>query len=532
MDPFEDEQGSGGGGFDISQLLRMFWRRKWLFFVPFILCLTMAGVAIKVQDPIYFSGTLIRVIHETATASVLGRDGVSRYGRRNPDDEAMYNIETIVTGPNFLERVAQDFMNLYPEIALRHSSVHEGSGGGMLPDEHIRSRLVFLLQRGIRVSHVARHLFEIGIRDTDPERAYLLIQVLLERFLEEERASRLLPNMSMIEFLESRRDECQQDCDDAELELANFLRSRLTESLAGNPISESNLTQAENALSRLRAQYYDADTTELRNQEQKALNVLGELPDLDRFTQDSDIAAISRELASLEFDQMLSLNFENQGSTLGGLRLRLNAAIEQKVVRDFAQVARMDRNDISQYIYHSTYRAVRQNVMNRMATNIQEFREFMNRQPEQSATLSHLQQEVEQTRETLQSIENDLTRENMKIEANRSELGYRMEVHQDPYLPGAPIEPNMVKLAFMGFVLALAIGGGLVILAHFLDRSFSSVTAIEAATGLKVIGTLPVIESDFFRKQRQRRFWIWLVLIVGILLVAAVSLLFVYPRLG
>jgi hypothetical protein len=96
----------------------------------------------------------------------------------------------------------------------------------------------------------------------------------------------------------------------------------------------------------------------------------------------------------------------------------------------------------------------------------------------------------------------------------------------------APIEPNKVKLAFMGFVLALGMGGGLVVLAQLLDRSFHSVEDIERRLGLTVIGTLPVINESQFEDRRSRRIWIWIVLVVAILLVAAAGFLYVYPRLS
>jgi succinoglycan biosynthesis transport protein ExoP len=107
-----------------------------------------------------------------------------------------------------------------------------------------------------------------------------------------------------------------------------------------------------------------------------------------------------------------------------------------------------------------------------------------------------------------------------------------MVVHEDPYLPNKPIEPDKVKLSFMGFVLALALGGGLVVLAELLDRSFRAVDQIEKMLGLQVIGTMPIIASRFFQKQKRRRLLIWLLLVLIILAVAAVGLLLVYPRLS
>ena len=85
MDPFQDEQQSGGGGFDPMSLIRTFWRRKMLFFVPFILCLAMAAVAIKTMTPIYASSGQILIKFEGVNSDLV-TDPSRRYGRaRNID---------------------------------------------------------------------------------------------------------------------------------------------------------------------------------------------------------------------------------------------------------------------------------------------------------------------------------------------------------------------------------------------------------------------------------------------------------------
>ena len=46
MDDYRDDDLEQGGGFDLSDLLRMFVRRKWLFLVPFALCLGMSVICL------------------------------------------------------------------------------------------------------------------------------------------------------------------------------------------------------------------------------------------------------------------------------------------------------------------------------------------------------------------------------------------------------------------------------------------------------------------------------------------------------
>jgi len=89
-----------------------------------------------------------------------------------------------------------------------------------------------------------------------------------------------------------------------------------------------------------------------------------------------------------------------------------------------------------------------------------------------------------------------------------------------------------MKLMMLGVILSLGIGLGLVVLAFLLDRSFNTVEDIEKTLGLSVIGTLPLIQDDHFEKHKKFRVLRWVAIILGILAVAAVGFLVIYPRLS
>ena len=120
----------------------------------------------------------------------------------------------------------------------------------------------------------------------------------------------------------------------------------------------------------------------------------------------------------------------------------------------------------------------------------------------------------------------------MNMEASMSEIGFQVKIRKKPSYPVAPIEPNKLKLLMMGFVLSVGLGGGLVVLAIFMDRTFTAVDDIEKALGLIVIGTLPVIVDDHFERIKKRRILRWITIIVGIIAVSAVGFLVIYPRLS
>lgn len=531
MDPFLDEEQKNRPGLDFLGILRMFWRRKWLFFVPFLLCLAMAGVAIKIMTPIYESASEIRVVIE-GTSSRIIEDESRRYRRPQDLDRAtLTNIWNITTSPKFLEQVVRQ-TKLYEGLATLPKS-----GQDPLPEALTEQQMAAVrreaagLRGKIRVRQSGESLFEIGVRDVIPGQAYIQARVVLDCFLQEERATRVAPRSAARDFLERQRNHYEVSLKTAEDSLAAFQRTILTETLAGNPINATNLAAVEASLVNLQDQYYNSDINEMARLEQQVQAVLGRVPSTTVLLRDPEIVRILQDLRELEMSRVLGSTSATLASELGQARVRLNSLIENRVEREFAQLGLMDRNRLTQYQYFMAYREAKGRILETLTRHISSYRDFATRQPLQSARLTELQDEVLNRRNLLESIEREITQQTINLEASLAEVGYRIEVRRDPRPPRAPAEPNKLKLSFMAFVLSLAIGFGLVVLSILLDRSFTAVSDIERALKLRVIGTLPVIQDEHFKRKRRLRLLRWTGLVVLVLGLAAVFLLYIYPRL-
>lgn len=530
-DPFFEDDSTTQAGFDPLALLRMFWRRKWLFIVPFVLCLTMALVAIKTMTPIYYSGGQIRVVFEQPTSRMIDDD--TRYTpRRDFDREALITIDTIITGPKFLETIVSELGLHRASMGLQAMAPGTGTDIPSPAELEAISRAAGALKSAVRVDRDGAHVFSIGVRDTDPERALLIARQLMHNFLAEERARRMARRSTTRDFLERQRQVYQERLDEAEQELTTFQRSMVSVSLAGNPINYQNLAGAELALSTMRDRFNNEELQEFGELERQARTVLPDLPNPNSYSQDPEIAPVVRELVNAEFAEVTRETTARGDSPLGRTRIRLNSLIETRTAANYPRLGVLDRGTVSRYLYFAIYRDIQEQVISRLARNIGAFRDFTTRQPEQSSRLTELQQEVTRARELLESIESEITQQTMNLEATESEIGYRIEVRRDPKLPTYPIEPNKMKLGFMGFVLSLAIGAGLVVLSILLDRSFTSVAEIERSLGLSVIGTLPVIQDEHFQRKRRLKILRWIIIVVLVLGIAAIGFLYVYPRLS
>lgn len=531
MDPFLDEPQSSGTGLDLMGLLRAFWRRKWLFIIPFILCFSMAAVAIKIMTPIYFSAGQVRIILNNTETDLLNNPA-RRYGSpRHVDRLALEEMDMLLTSPEFLDKMVREL-----ELDATLQRARSRAGLAPLPAEQVLIQARGRLKSMMRIERDGSHLFLIGIRDTDPDRAYTLISHILEAFLVEYRASQLAFRTSTRDFLERQLETYRADLIAAEKTLTDFQAGMATDTLVDNPINARNLSQAEVNLGQMKERQNGSDRDEMGRLRQQALSVMDPLPDLDRFQRDPAISGVLREMADVTLTRSLqaqtSRAFAEVEESLARLRIRLNTLVENKVALEFPDRQFLQRNHLSQYLYFGLFRRVQSRVISNMDRMIGEFRAFTARQPEQSARLAELQDAVTQAADLVQTLEQEIIQQNMNLEASQSEIGFQIKVRQKPQRPVIPIEPNKMKLLVLGLGLSLAIGLGLVVMAILLDRSFNSVEDIERTLGLKVIGTLPVIQDDIFERKRKLKILRWVTIVLGIIAVAAVLFLVVYPRLS
>lgn len=534
-DPYLDDEQESSGGFNPMELLRLFLRRKWLFMIPFVICLGMAYVAIKTMKPIYFASGQLRVTQERSAARTLD-DSQPRYTRsRDADRETMTLIRNIVTSPKFLESIVRDL-----ELQFILPPGYDGPAvtPGSRSEERVVLSLTRKLENWIKVENDEEHIFTVGVRHGDPDQAYRIIVKVLDRFLEEEQASRLESTENTRDFLNEQRGIYEANLRDAQRDLTNFQRSMLSSTLAGNPVNEQNLSLAETLLEERRNQVDEFRNDELGPQLTAARQVVPAIQSLsDDLRSEPEISTLVRELSSLLTallnDELAgrSNQTENQNS-LGSKRLSMDTVLRGRIRDEYPGLDPTARQTVSLYLNTLYFTEAIETTVEGLNRQIRDCRNFITRQPEQAAELRQLQREVDRAQELLQNIEQDITRQNLSLAASMSNIGYNILMHRDPSYPEWPIEPDKKKLAMMGFALALALGVGMVLLAQVFDRSFRNIRQIESTLGVKVIGTLPVISDGPFDKYRRRRVVRWLLVTVFILGLAAGGLLWLYPRLS
>ncbi len=532
MDPFLDEAQPSQSSFDIGGLWRAFWRRKMLFLVPFILCLSMAAVAIKTMTPIYASHGQLEIKTDYFRSQLL-IDPAQSYGVRARDlvREIRIELDTILTSPRFLQAVVR-------ELGLDKSvkAGIEAQGEGPVDDAVAVNIAESRLRRMIRLEQSGSYLFDLEVRDTDPERAYDLAKYIVSRFVEEYRQARLASRASTREFLETQKRQAEASLTAAETELADFVAAMAATDVVDARVNGGNLSMVEEKVTRVQARHEGADAAEFNDLATVARRILGTDPPAGVYARDGVVKALELELGDLGVDLLTtdesSRDYEELETRLGRLRVQLNNRITEMVSSLHPDIGLMDRNRLAQYYYSYIYRTVELRVVRRVQQAAQDYRRVQAQRPLQTSRLDELQEKVQAARDLVGTLDREITQQRMSFEAGMSDVGFTLTVRRPPMYYPAPVEPDVMKLAFLAVILSLGLGTGLVVLAILLDKSFKTVDEIERVLGVKVIGTLPLVQDDHFERRRRRRVLRWFAVILAVLAIAAVGFLVVYPKLN
>lgn len=530
MDPFLDEAPASKSGFDIGMLWRAFWRRKLLFVVPLLLCLTMAAVVIDTMTPLYRSRGLIELRMDHMRSQLLA-DPSQAFGRqRDLERRIQGDMVNLLMSPRFLADMVEE-LELAPNLQPA-----SGAAAGNPDRATAVNRAGMRLRGKLLLDRVNASIYEISVTDTDPREAYRLARHVTSRFVEEHRLARLAARNSTREFLETQRQRYETELDEAERELNDYLANMAASDLVGSRLHGGNIAATEERIERVRVRHDGADAAEFDELARAARRILGSDPPVSVFARDGVVKSLLLELEDLGGELMTTsetnTDFSNLEVRLGRLRVQMSDRVDAMVAANHARVGLMDRNRLVNYYYSYLYRSVELQVLRQAQRNVEEYRRFVTQRPIQSARLAELQEGVDESRDLLGTIDSEIRQQQMNLDAGMSDVGMQVMVRQEPVLMMAPVEPNEPKLWFMGVVLSVAMGMGLVVLAIFFDKSFRTVDEIESVLGVAVIGTLPVIQDEHFVRKRRLRLLRWLTIVVAVVAVAAVAFLVVYPMLS
>jgi polysaccharide chain length determinant protein (PEP-CTERM system associated) len=121
-----------------------------------------------------------------------------------------------------------------------------------------------------------------------------------------------------------------------------------------------------------------------------------------------------------------------------------------------------------------------------------------------------LSRDYENTRKNYDSLSTRLQQAQIAENLEKRQKTEQFRVLDEARIPVKPWKPRRKMMLLAGMGLGLAVGGGAVFLAAYLDQAFHDPEALEHCTALPVLGTIPLLMTTVDKRKRRlkrRCFW-------------------------
>lgn len=257
--------------FNLHEMLRILWRRRWLMLMTFAVVLASTIVLLTQLSPSY-----------TATVQVMV----------DPRQQNIVDIEQVLSGLPVNAETIQSEIEVLTSRNLA-ARVIEQNNLLSLPEfktigdaDGARNRAVDLFLERLRVKAAGRsRVIDISFQSGDPALAAKIANSIADLYLIEQLEAKFEATRRASQFLDERLDQLQKDAEDAEMAVARYRaesnlgatsaeRQRISQITASITLATSALDQARGRLQQLYALQsggaQDADTAWLSDPLQKA----------------------------------------------------------------------------------------------------------------------------------------------------------------------------------------------------------------------------------------------------------------------
>jgi capsular exopolysaccharide synthesis family protein len=434
---------------ELAWYWQLIWRRRWTASACFLAAFSVVLIATVKQERVYLAKGSVEV--------ELPQGPVENLFEVRPTPDSYLATQVQILGSATLTSAVMDKVFPVAEQALDSSSSAAARQDAFL--ERLRVSLV----RGTR-------MITVSFEDTDPRRAALTVNTLMQNYLEGIRRSRSATAETASDWLLDQLKETK-----AKLEKATAILQRheqenptlpaVTNSKAGPP-SDDFLDE----LSRARASRMEKESLYRQSQ---AGGFVGERTSLLGRLLDTE--------ASLQAQtEQLSARFGLNYPRLRQAREELAAvqkSIEMERQRTMAQVAAE---------YHA---AVRREAL--VQADVERRQRLISDTAQQILHGNMLRRDVELTRELYDTLLQRLGQAGV----SSTLIAPNARVIDAAEIPSKPIRPNVPRNLSMGFGLGLSLAFGVVLLLDLLQITFKSAADVEEYLRVPLLGIIPAIAS-------------------------------------
>ncbi len=477
--------------------VEIFMRRKWLFIIPFVLICALTAAYLRYAPRIYRASTLILVepprVPNTYVQPVLTTERVQ---------DQLRTVREQIMSRRHLERVIEE-LNLYPELRKRY------------PLESV----IGMMRKRVSVDVLQGRIFRVSFQDPDPVTAMKGANRLTSLFIEENLKMREEMAEGTLAFLERELERVRSLLKEQEKKIADFRAKHLgvlPEQL------EANLRTLDRLQMQLRS------TIEALNAAEQRKAHLQQLARLSR----SATASTTPERPEAGREEQVPAR-----ATLESLKARLRELLSRyterhpEVIRVKDMIAKVEREVELEELQRRQQQAQEEGAASareeeappspdltfqrelaqldaeiiqlkaeqrRLKAQIKEYERRVELTPKVEEQLKELTRGYEVTQRQYQSLLDRKLQAEVAANLERKQKGERFRVIEEAKVPTRPYKPDFRKVALFGFIVATAVGGGLVVLVESLDNSFYKAEDVEQVTELPVIANIPKVKKIKF----------------------------------
>jgi polysaccharide chain length determinant protein (PEP-CTERM system associated) len=492
-----------------EDFLRIAWRRRWLLVLP--LCVTIVGgilYAFSLPEQ-WMSTALIQVVPQQVPEAYVKSAITVRI------EDRLDSIKQLILSRTKLEAIIQEF-NLYPDERR----------GGMMEEVVDRMR-----SSDISMAVAKGDAFRISFVSSDPKLAMRVTERVTSLFIAENLRDREVVAERSSQFLESQLSEVRQQMEATERKLAAYrqkfagqLPDQVPTNLQAVTSLQLQIQQVTEAINRdrenrLYMQRQLADLTDTSSSSSPSPGPAA--PGSDPNAPVGNTAAEQLEAARTALRQM-ELRFTPEHPDIIRAK-RIIGNLERKVEQEALQqplsgspstprispadTARQNRARELQTQLVALDRAIanKQSEVDRLRSSAGTYQGKVEAAPARESELTALTRDYSSFAEQYRQLLMKNQDAKMSASLERRQGGEQFRLLDPARIPERPFSPNRPKILAMALAMGFAIGGGLIALLEYRDRSLRTDDDVMLVLALPVLAVIPQMITSGERQMLRRR---------------------------
>ena len=444
---------------DVREYLEVFFRRKWLFIVPFMLVFTGFIISIFFLPKQYEATSIILLESEGIIDPLVKNLAIS------PKMGTQINTLTarILTWPRLAELVAK--LKLTKDIKTQLEF----------------EKFLLSFRKRINVKMRLKNLIYVSYEGEDPYLVKKITDNITQIFIDENVHFKSEGVESAINFIQDQLKVYGKDLEKSEKKLSEYkIKAELDEVNKEYKIIEEQL-----------AQHNETIVSEVKREQNPLVRQL-----TGRLAQSQ--AQLTQLLIDAKEDHPLVIELNEEIKTI---REKINSEMEKTVVSSETS----ERNPIYQSLKQKLKELeLTRNGLKRQIRDIRKYGASKYKKGSVTAAeLSALDRDSRVSEKIYGTLLQRLETARISKKLEEAEKGKKFRIIEPARLPLKPIKPNKKKIALLGLFLGTMSGGGLVFLFDYMDHSFRKIEEVKEVLKIPYLGvTSKIIIAKDYKKSR------------------------------